>query len=325
MAINPEELQQSCKLTNRIGKKYMENFTKAMVGLDLSAMDGVLMKKVAFLSKLLGIEKIYFIHISKNLSLPEEIKDHYPDILAPLDESIKAEILVNIKEHPFPKEIELEVIVGEGNPRDTILRWANIKDVDIMIMGRKNEMEGSGSLAKYMAQKSPCSVLFLTENSEIAVPKKVLIPLDFSEHSNLTFKFAQKLFEETNTEILALHIYEVPTGYYKTGKSYEEFAAIMKGHAKKDYEKFLQKYKHQHFECLFLMDEKENSGKFITRMAQEHQANWIIMGSRGRTSSASVLLGSVAENLVEANNMLPMLIFKKKGENMNLIDAILKI
>jgi nucleotide-binding universal stress UspA family protein len=192
-------------------------------------------------------------------------------------------------------------------------------------MGRKIEMEGSGSLAKYMAQKSPCSVLFLTEKAEISIPEKVLIPLDFSEHSHLTFQFARKLFEETNTKILGLHIYQVPIGYYKTGKSYDEFARIMEGHARKDYEKFLHKFKHQNFECLFLMNENENAGKFITGIAQENQADWIIMGSRGRTSSASVLLGSIAENLVESNNKLPMLIFKKKGENMNLIDAILKI
>lgn len=278
-----------------------------------------------FFSKLLGIEKIYFIHISKNLSLPEEVKERHPDMLAPMDESIKAEILLSLKQHSFPKEIELKVIVEEGNPKETILRWANIKDVDIMIMGRKNEMEGSGSLAKDMAQKSPCSVFFLIDHNRIAMPKKVLIPLDFSEHSHLTFEFAQKLFRETKTEILALHIYEVPTGYYKTGKSYEEFAEIMEGHARTDYKKFLHKYKHQHFECLFLMNEDENSGNFITRIAEEHHADWIIMGSRGRTSSASVLLGSTAENLVHVNNKLPMLIFKKKGENMNLIDAIMKI
>lgn len=303
----------------------MENFTKAMVGLDLSAMDGTLMKKVAFFSKILGIQKIYFVHISRSLSLPEEVRESYPDILAPLDESIKAEIQLNLTQHQFPSDVEVEIIVGEGNPRDTILRWAAIKDVDLMIMGRKNVLEGSGSLSKYMAQKSPCSVLFLTEELSVALPKKVLIPLDFSEHSHLTFEFAKKLFEATKTEILALHIYSVPIGYYKTGKSYDEFAEIMKGHAKKDYEKFLHKYKDQYFDCLFLMDDKDNPGKFITEIAKEHQVDWVIMGSRGRTSSASILLGSTAENLVEANNELPMLILKKKGENMNLIDAILKI
>jgi hypothetical protein len=90
----------------------MENFTKAMVGLDLSGMDKVLMQKVAILSKMLGIEKIYFIHISKSLSLPDEVKENYPDMLAPLDESLKAEILLNLTSLQFPGEIDVEIIVG---------------------------------------------------------------------------------------------------------------------------------------------------------------------------------------------------------------------
>jgi len=32
-------------------------------------------------------------------------------------------------------------------------------------------------------------------------------------------------------EIRCLRVYHVPMGYYKTGKSYGEFATIMKGHA----------------------------------------------------------------------------------------------
>ena len=49
------------------------------------------------------------------------------------------------------------------------------------------------------------------------------------------------------------------------------------------------------------------------------------MGSKGRTASASILLGSVAEKLVQANNEIPMLILKKKGENMGFFEALFKI
>ncbi|MFY9941798.1 MAG: hypothetical protein WAK57_06455 [Desulfobacterales bacterium] len=42
-------------------------------------------------------------------------------------------------------------------------------------------------------------------------------------------------------EIYCLHVYSVPIGFYKTGKSYEEFAEIMKGHAQRDYMEFIKK------------------------------------------------------------------------------------
>lgn len=303
----------------------MKHFTKAMVGLDFSKMDEILVQKVAYLSNILGTEKLYFIHVAKDLSIPEELKKQYPDLLAPTDESIKSEIQSLLKEYKFSDKIEIEIIVEEGKPMDTVLRWAKIKDVDVLIMGRKEELEGSGSLAKNMAHRAPCSVLFLTEKSTVKVPEKLLVPLDFSEHSVMTLEFANRLSKELNAEILGMHVYTVPTGYYKTGKSHAEFSHIMEDLAKKDFQKFLKKHSLNEFKCLFLLKEEGNEGRFIIKIAKEHGADIILMGSRGRTSSAAVLLGSIAEKLVNVNNQVPTLIFKKKGETMSFLDALMKI
>ncbi len=303
----------------------MKNFAKAMVGLDLSKMDDILVKKIALLTKILGIEKLYFIHVAKDLSLPEEITKNFPDLIAPADESIKADIRGTINENPFPDEIDIEVIVEEGKPLDTVLRWAKIKDADLIIMGRKENLEGSGSLAKSMAHRAPCPVLFLTEIAEPKIPQKILIPLDFSDHSRMSLEFAQNLAQHTDAKLLGLHVYSVPSGYYKTGKSYEEFAEIMEGHAKKDFKKFFEKNNLQPIDCLYKCKDDGNEGRFIVRVSLEEKADLIVMGSRGRTASAAALLGSVAEKLVNINNSVPMLIFKKKGETMSFMDALKKI
>ncbi len=303
----------------------MKKFQKIMVGLDLSAMDEILIRKVKILHEFLGFDKVYFIHVSKDLSLPDDVSSQYPDLLGPLDESIKAEILTVIKKQNFPPNIEIEVVVEEGNPRDTILRWAKIKNVDLMVMGRKEEMKGSGSLSKYMAQKAPCSIFFLTESPTIKIPKKILVPLDFSEHSVLTYSFAEKLSEQFDIQIIGLHLYEVPSGYYKTGKSFSEFDEIMKGHAKKDYDKFLEKNNLQPFACNFVLDEEGDAKEIILDEANKQNVDMILMGSRGRSVTAAVLLGSFAENLVDHNGKLPLMVFKKKGENMSFLDALFKI
>lgn len=303
----------------------MKNFDKAMVGLDLSKMDDILVQKVAKFSKLIGIKKLYFIHVAKNLALPEEISKSYPDLLAPADESIRAEINTIVKQQEFPEDIDIEVIVEEGKPMDTVLRWAKIKDVDLLIMGRKEDLEGSGSLAKHMAQRAPCSVMFFTEKSPLKIPEKLLVPLDFSDHSFLTLQFANRLADEIGCKILGMHVYAVPVGYYKTGKSHEEFEKIMEGHAQKDFQNFLKKHKLPEFDCLFLLKLDGNEGRFIIQTAKENHADMILMGSRGRTASAAVLLGSIAEKLVNVNNQVPMIIFKKKGENMDFMEALMKI
>ncbi|WP_291777413.1 universal stress protein [Cecembia sp.] len=303
----------------------MKHFTKAMVGLDLSKMDDILLEKVAHLSEVLGIEKLYFIHVAKDLSLPEELKREYPDLAAPTDESIKAEIQTMVKAHGFSPRTEIEIVVEEGKPMDTVLRWAKIKDVDVLIMGRKEELEGSGSLAKNMAHRAPCSVLFFTEKSPVRTPKKLLVPMDFSDHSVMTLEFAERLGKDIGAEVLGMHVYSIPLGYYKTGKSHSEFDVIMKDLAKKDYNKFLKKHELPEYACLFLLKEEGNEGRFIIKVARENDADMILMGSRGRTASAAVLLGSIAEKLVNVNNEVPMLIFKKKGETMSFLDALMRI
>jgi len=59
--------------------------------------------------------------------------------------------------------------------------------------------------------------------------------------------------------------------------------------------------------------------------ANKIDADMILLGSRGRTKSAAILLGSVAEKLVMVNNVLPMLIFKKKGETVGFFEALFRI
>lgn len=303
----------------------MKNFTKAIVGLDLTEMDEILVNKVSKMVEFLGINKIYFTHVAKDLTLPDEIKAHFPDLAASADEAIKAEVKDLIAKAHFQEGLEIEILVEEGKPMDTLCRWAKIKDVDLIIMGRKEELEGSGSLAKNMAQRAPCSVLFFTEKSKLDLPKKVLIPMDFSDHSVMTMQFAERIVEEQNCEIVGLHIYSIPTGYYKTGKSHEEFAEIMETHAKNDYKKFIEKHDFKAFECIYKLKENGDEGRFIIQQAKEIGADLILMGSRGRTPSAAVLLGSIAEKLVNINNLVPMLIFKKKEENMSFLDALLKL
>jgi len=303
----------------------MKNFTTAMVGLDFTSMDEVLIKKALKFSELAKIEKLYFIHVAKDLSLPDEIREQYPDLLAPIDESLETEVKNVIKKHHIHSDISIEVIVEEGNPKETILRKSKIKDVDLLIMGRKTTLEGSGTLAKDLAQKAPCSVLFFTEDSSFDVPEKILVSLDFSEHSVLSLEFAHLLSKELGAKIVCFHVYEVPIGYHKTGKSYEEFAEIMKGHAEKDYQKLLAKHQLPEFECVFYLKGDTSKGDFLVKEAKANHADMIFLGSRGRSNSAAFLLGSFAEKVVNLNNEIPMLIFKKKRENMSFLEALLKI
>lgn len=304
----------------------MKYFYKAMIGLDLTEMDDILIKKTIVYLNFLGIDKCYFVHVAKDLAVPEEVLKKHPELLAPGDESIEALIKAKLDEFDFPESMDIEVFAEEGaHPLDTLLRWAKIKDVDLIIMGRKEELEGSGSLAKGVAKKAPCSVLLLQERRPPGLPKKIMIPSDFSDHTDLIYDFGERISEELGAELIPVHLYEVPHGYSKTGKTFEEFSEIMRDNAQEDFKRFIQKFNHNDLTCRFVLNNGEGQGKALLEEAQQIGADMILLGSRGRTKSAAILLGSVAEKLVMVNNILPMLIFKKKGETMGFFEALFKV
>jgi nucleotide-binding universal stress UspA family protein len=119
-------------------------------------------------------------------------------------------------------------------------------------------------------------------------------------------------------------VYEVPIGYYKSGKSYEEFGEIMQGHAVRHYEAFMRKQNLRGLEVkpVFALDARPSRG--VLETADSHRADLIVTGTRGRGLGAGVLIGSVTERLIAATD-IPLLAAKKKGAGMSLLEALLEL
>lgn len=302
----------------------MKHFKKIMIGMDLSSMDETLLVNIKHLIAVLEIENIYFVHVAKDLSIPEDIKKTYPDLLAPADETIRAGIVHEVKIAGLDN-IPHEVLVKEGNPIETILRWCEIKDVDLLVMGRKPVVSGTGTLAKNLAQRAPTSILFIPEKANIHEINRILVPVDFSDYSLMTLELAHTIAKGNHAKILCCHLYDIPGGYSKTGKSHAEFAKLMLEHAKKDFKKFIEKADLGQINCEYILKEDKSEANYITKLAEKENVDFIIMGSRGRSNSAAILLGSVSERLIQLNNEIPTLVLKKRGENMGFIEALMKL
>ena len=125
-------------------------------------------------------------------------------------------------------------------------------------------------------------------------------------------------------EIHCLHVYNVPIGFYKTGKSYEEFAEIMKGHAEKNYREFMKKIDLKGLSAnpILRLEKKEYKG--IYEVVKEYQISLLVVGARGRKAGAGVLLGSVTEHLINTTTV-PLIAVKKKGTGLGLLEALLKL
>ena len=51
----------------------------------------------------------------------------------------------------------------------------------------------------------------------------------------------------------------------------------------------------------------------------------IVIGSKGRTRAASLLLGSVAVKLLDMNCYMPMIIVKNQQKNMGFLQALFRL
>jgi len=301
------------------------NYEVVIVGLDLTEMDDRIIEYLKILIKSLPLKRIIFVHIAKKLELPEEITNKYPALLAPLDENIEDGIQQKVTPLLENSTIDYDIIVQEGAPLENFLRISKIKNADLVILGRKRNLKGSGLLSGHIVRKSPASILFVTERFTTSI-QNILVPLDFSKHSVIALDLALRLKEHSNANIHFSHIYSVPTGFYKTGKTYEEFAEIMKGHATNNLAQFLREYEVKgDFPCEYLLSDDESKAELINNYAHKLNTDLILIGSRGRTRTSALLIGSIVEKVLLLDSDIPILVVKNRGENMGFFEALMRL
>ncbi len=305
----------------------MSQNKRILVALDFSKMDKVLIKYASLLTRLIPVEAMYFVNIAENLEVSDEVRTRYPDLSVPVDEVIKKEMEELIAKSDFNlKEVNSQILVREGTKADELLKLGKLKNINLTIVGRKNTLRGTGHAARQLTLKSQFSVLFVPEDCRLSI-SKIQVAVDFSKHSEMAVKEAIYLADKANAEVFCQNVFIVPKGFYKTGKSYEEFAEIMRGHAEKDMEKMLKPYSNSGVKIhkVFTLDDDKRPSDKITELANEENIDLIILGSKGRSGAASVLLGSVAERLLTFQPNSAIMILKGEGENMSFLEAFFKI
>lgn len=305
----------------------MNTFKRIMIGLDMTLMDEVLIRYTAFLCERLRPEKLYFVTVQESLDIPEEIRAEFPEMDAPRDEQVRADLARRV-EGFFPEvgAWDAEYVVIEGSPRREILRWTHIKDVDLLIVGRKDRLKGSGITPVQLARKVSCSLLFVPERPP-ATLDTAIVGTDFSECAHLALDQALQVVETSEAPVIwVLHSFTVPMGYYKTGKTETQFAEIMKGHAARHYDDFIapvQVPAHVKVAPILAYDARQESpAVMIHDRASREGADLIVVGARGRSAVTALLLGSVAERLLKLEGQTPLLLAKRKNVTFSFMDMI---
>lgn len=303
----------------------MNHLKRWMIALDFTLMDKTLINYAAFLSEYIKPGKIYFINIQRDMYVPESIRKNFPELRKPMDEKLqqemKAEVERNFKNHEL---FDIEYVVIEGSPFEEMLSWSNIKNIDLLIVGRKSELKGTGIVSHRLARKVMCSVLFVPEKASLKL-EKIFVPTDFSDNSLLAMQETIALTaHDPEAIIYCQHIYHLPSGYYTTGKTEEEFSEIMKNHAVNKYNKLLEDIKAKDIKItpIFNLDTNLSPANLINQTAHMKEADIIVMGARGRTTTTAILLGSVTEKLIQLDSDIPLLVVKQKDKTFNFAELL---
>jgi len=301
----------------------MNNTNRLLVGLVLTSTDEYIIKYAAYFARLLKAENLYFFHVVQSFELSDEIIEKYPYVKSPVDESLENKIQDLLEKH-FDSSIQCNkhIEIKEGNPIEEIIKWSKIKEIDLVFMGSKFTENSSGTLPRKIVTIIPASILLVPENTFDSV-SNILVPIDFSETSKLALEAAIEIAGKTGGRITCQHCFVVPHGYSTVGKSYEEFSGIMKENTQKKFKDFIADIQTNiNITEICTLDKDDNPAKLIYNLAEAIQANLVIIGSKGRTGLASLILGSVAEKLMRYDKDIPLLVVKKKDEILDFFDAI---
>lgn len=292
---------------------------RVLAALDLSMMDKYVLSFLRTNSEILTTEKILFIHVDDGLS-PDENDDSDANTGKQDKEGLLNQIKAKI-EKSFPEAVNNHnVRLVFGDPEKEIMRYSKEQDIDLIVVGQKATTKHEIEF-KRLVKRAGTSLLRIPKKDDYSI-RKICLATDFSELSKVAAKEAHVIAQRLGAKLVGFHAYQVPSGYHKTGKDHKEFAETMKENAKKDADTFWRELGLDAPEMQYVYDIEKEPAECIANFAEENEIDLLMIGSKGRTAAASILIGSVAKEVTQLLHTVPLMILKEKNKNMDLLDAL---
>lgn len=151
---------------------------------------------------------------------------------------------------------------------------------------------------------------------------KIIVPVDFSEHSDYALESASILARQYKAEILALHMLELSDSVLLKAEDVQnEKALFYLKLAEKRFQEFLDKDYLKDIKITPMVKHYKVFSE-VSNVAEEHSVDLIVMGSHGTSGFSELFIGSNTERVVRNSN-IPVLVIKKKPTNLSFKKIIL--
>lgn len=152
--------------------------------------------------------------------------------------------------------------------------------------------------------------------------KKIIIPVDFSTHSEYALETAAALAKQHNSELIIMHMLELSESIFSASSSdRNEETAFMLMVANKEFEKFLDKPYLEGVSITPLIKHHKVL-KEVSEVASYEKADLVVMGSRGLSDHDGIFTGSNTEKVVRYSDT-PVLVVKSKPDSINFKNIVL--
>lgn len=146
--------------------------------------------------------------------------------------------------------------------------------------------------------------------------KKIIIPVDFSDHSEYALKTAAKLAKKHDAELLVLHMLEMSDIMLTTSEEFQsQKAAFFLQIAEQKLEGFLKKDYLNDLKVTSIIKHFKVFSE-VNDVALKNDADLIVMGSHGSSGMAEFFVGSNTERVVRNAN-IPVLVVKNNVSDVN--------
>lgn len=272
-----------------------------LVAVDFTRELGTVLRTAAALTTRIGA-KMTLLHVLEPITDDPEITLHWGDFPRERREHARQQLEVLARESGAEAA---ELVLAEGRAFEEIVRNAEERGCDLVVMGRTGEERGFihealGSTVEKVARHARCPVFIVGEEQSPGPqePRRILLPTDYSEDSRTAFAWAELIARQYDAKLLLANVQE-PMGLPGTVE-YRRFGDQIDA-LRTEADERLETFRQEHLPVDLVVETRVVEGtpdRALCRLARREQVNLIVMSTHGAQGWRRAWLGGTAEGVL---------------------------
>jgi nucleotide-binding universal stress UspA family protein len=303
----------------------MFRLKKILFPTDFSDCADQAMEQAIYLSRRFKAE-LHMLHVSV-LHTMVDYAGYLNDVNSKLKNLARDHMAAAIEAHKAG-DLKIKQIQSTGmSAGSIILEYTGAQDIDLIVMGTHGRRGLGhlflGSIAEETVRLAPCPVLTIRESKEqrpLDKIERILVPIDFSEHSRKALAYAGELAAIYGARLQLLHVIEEPI-YPAFYSAYYIFPAAALPNVETETENELRQLIRVELKPEVVSEIHVVHGRAaqnIADFARYNQSDLVVIATHGLTGFKHLLIGSVAEKVVR---LAPCPVFTLKAFGKSLIEG----